>query len=114
MFRVQFKTMLVIMITACITILAYDSFRERVEAIDFEAAVASWKSKPPVLAPDAETNGSVTIILPVLATTSTNTVVSVPDGGLCAQERLLSGRVYGRRLDVPGNQPAVSESAQEK
>ena len=109
MFRVQFKTMLVIMITACITILAYDSFRERVEAIDFEAAVASWKSKPPVLAPDAETNGSVTIMLPVLATTSTNTVVSVPDGGL-----FISGRVYGRRLDVPGNQPAVSESAQEK
>ena len=110
MFRVQFKTMLVIMITACITILAYDSFRERVEAIDFEATVASWKSKPPVLAPDAETNGSVTIIkLPVLATTSTNTVVSVPDGG-----RFISGRVCWRRLEVPGNQPAVSESAQEK
>ena len=76
MFRVRFQTMLVIMVTACVTIFAYDSLRERVETIDFESVAASWKSKPPV-----QTATGVTIKLPVLATTTVNTVVSVPDGG---------------------------------
>ena len=81
MFRVRFQTMLVIMVTACVTIFAYDSLRERVETIDFESVAASWKSKPPVQTATVQTATGVTIKLPVLATTTVNTVVSVPDGG---------------------------------
>ncbi len=91
MLRVRFQTMLIIMVTACVTIFAYESLRDRVKQVDFDSIASSWSSKPIV-----HSDGSVTIKLPVLATTSVNTVVSVPDGGV-----FMSGRVYGRRQSAP-------------
>ena len=82
------------MVTACVTIFAYDSLRERVETIDFESVAASWKSKPPV-----QPGNGATYKFPVIASTTVNTVVCVPDGGVVR---------HGGGIRIPPKNPSAN------
>ena len=77
MFSVRFQTLLIIMTTAVVTIFAYDIVREKTE--DFIAIARQAVKKPATTSVIATLESGVTIKLPVLATTTKNTVLSVPD-----------------------------------
>jgi len=97
MFSIRFQTILVIITTAVVTIFAYDLVREKTE----EFMAARQLAKKPAAAP---VSGSITITLPVLETTTVNTVVGVPDGGTI----LIGGIKRQRRLPLL-NPPASNE-----
>lgn len=90
--------MLVIIITACVTIFGFDSLRDRVEQTDFELLSSSWRTKSTIDAEEESTTEKLSVLsdsrpFPVIATTTIDSKVSVPDGGVI----LVSGKRFSRQ-----------------
>ena len=78
MFRFRFQTILVMLTTAVLTMVLFDRLRESLRDFNPKSPVEQTVVRP-FNVPSLEEG--VTIKLPILATTTVNRVVSVPDGG---------------------------------